>query len=235
VARRTADAPHLRDDGELVDRAARFAALGDPARLALVDDLATSDRSPAELARRHGLAASLLAHHLDVLESAGLVVRSVSAGDRRRRYVRLDRSAIVGLDALAASTAPPAVPNAVVFVCSAASARSQLAAALWRDRSDGTAVAAGTDPAPEVHPAAVAAARRVGIALPDAAPRALDDVSIDGALVVTVCDRAHEELGARDDWCHWSVVDPVALGSDRAFDTCVEELATRIEILAGVA
>lgn len=235
MARRTAVARDPDDDGDLADRAARFAALGDPVRLALVGDLVTSDRSPAELARRHGLAASLLAHHLDVLESAGLVVRSVSAGDRRRRYVRVDRAAIAGLDALVAPTAPTVVPDAVVFVCTAASARSQLAAALWRIRSGGTAVAAGTDPAPEVHPAAVAAARRAGIHLPDGAPRALDEVSIDGALVVTVCDRAHEELDVQDGWRHWSVLDPVALGSDRAFDTCVEELAMHIDALAGAA
>lgn len=235
MARRTADAPHLRDDGELVDRAARFAALGDPVRLALVDDLVTSDRSPAELARRHLLTPSLLAHHLDVLESAGLVVRSVSAGDRRRRYVRLERAAIVGLDALVVPSARAGVQDAVVFICTAASARSQLAAALWRDRSSGRAVAAGTDPAPEVHPGAVTAARRAGVDLPDAAPRSLAEVSIDGALVITVCDRAHEELGARGGWRHWSVADPVAQGTTRAFDACVAELEVHIDALAGAA
>ena len=235
MARRIAGAAHRGDDGELVDRAARFAALGDPVRLALVDDLVTSDRSPVELARRHGLSASLLAHHLDVLEAAGLIVRSVSAGDRRRRYVRLDRAAIVGLDTLAAPMTPAVVPDTVVFICTAASARSQLAAALWRERSSGTAVAAGTDPAPEVHPGALAAAHRAGLGIPDAAPRSLDEVSIDGALVITVCDRAHEELGARDGWRHWSVVDPVVQGSVLAFDTCVAELELHIDALVGAA
>jgi hypothetical protein len=47
--------------------------------------------------------------------------------------------------------------------------------------------------------------------------------------VVTVCDRAHEELGDRADWLHWSVPDPVADGSAAAFDRTVAEIAERIE------
>jgi hypothetical protein len=43
-------------------------------------------------------------------------------------------------------------------------------------------------------------------------------------VVVTVCDRAHEELGDRPDWLHWSVPDPVAVGTAAAFDTAVAEL-----------
>src|SRR5687768_10927452 len=80
---------------DLERRAAMYAALGDPARLAIVDDLAVSDRSPKELGGRHGLPTNLLAHHLDVLEAAGLIVRSGSAGDRRRKYVRLVREPLM--------------------------------------------------------------------------------------------------------------------------------------------
>ena len=57
----------------LEERARRHAALGDDVRLAIVDDLLASDLSPKEIAHRHGLASNLLAHHLDVLEEAGLV------------------------------------------------------------------------------------------------------------------------------------------------------------------
>ena len=74
---------------DVAHRAALHAALGEPLRLAIVDDLAVSDRSPGELGERHGLSANLLAHHLDVLEAAGAIIRFESAGDRRRRYVRL--------------------------------------------------------------------------------------------------------------------------------------------------
>jgi DNA-binding MarR family transcriptional regulator len=117
------------------------AALGDPVRLALVDDLACCDRSPSELSERHHLATNLLAHHLDVLELAGLVERGPSAGDGRRRYVRLVPSA---LDALGTAVTEP--PARILFLCSHNSARSQLAAALWISRTglpDGSAGSIG--------------------------------------------------------------------------------------------
>jgi len=56
-------------------RAARHDALGDPLRLAIVDELMGSDRSPNELRRRFGLESNLLAHHLGVLEAVGIIVR----------------------------------------------------------------------------------------------------------------------------------------------------------------
>ena len=72
-------------------RAARHAALGDPIRLAIVDELTASDRSPVELRRLTGSESNLLAHHLDVLEDVGLIARKRSSGDQRRRYVQLQR------------------------------------------------------------------------------------------------------------------------------------------------
>ena len=221
--------------GSIADRATGFAALGDPARLAIVDDLAGSDRSPAELAKRHGLPPNLLAHHLGILGAAGLITRTVSSGDRRRRYVRLDHDALASIVGSVGSVGEPGPGGRVVFVCTAATARSQLAAALWRERTGGTAVAAGTDPAPEVHPGAVAAGRRAGLDLTGAVPRSIDEVATRNALVVTVCDRAHEDLGEGRSGAHWSVEDPVVRGSVRAFDTCVAELAARIDRLAGAA
>lgn len=212
------------------ERAARHAALGDPVRLAIVDELGASDRSPVELRRRLGLESNLLAHHLDVLERVGLVERSRSSGDGRRRYVHLLPGALDGL-----------VPGAsvergdAVFVCSANSARSQLAAALWHRATGAPARSAGTRPAPRVHRGAVAAARRAGLDLADATPRGLDEVDLHGALVVTVCDRAHEELSPGDDWLHWSVPDPVPAGTAAAFDAAVAELADRIGRLTGSA
>jgi ArsR family transcriptional regulator, arsenate/arsenite/antimonite-responsive transcriptional repressor / arsenate reductase (thioredoxin) len=204
------------------ERAAVHAALGEPVRLAIVDDLAVSDRTPSALAARFELAGNLLAHHLDVLERVGLIERVVSSGDRRRRYVRLRQHAELTPGAHRRD-------GRALFVCTQNSARSQLAAALWHRRTGVVATSAGTHPAARVHPRAMAAARRAGLDLGDARPRALDTNDLDGKiLVVTVCDRAHEELNPSGDWLHWSTPDPVGAGTDDAFDLVVAELDERI-------
>ena len=209
----------------VVERAAVYAALGEPVRLAIVEDLVASDRSPKDLAARFSLPTNLLAHHLDVLEDAGLIERFVSAGDRRRRYVRLARGPLTRLDVMT-----PRPAGQVLFVCSHNSARSQLAAALFRARTGGLAASAGTHPAGRVHPGAVAAGARAGVDLSRAKPRLLSpDERAD--LVVTVCDRAHEELEPGPGWWHWSLPDPAADGRARAFDAVVAELDQRIKAL----
>ena len=207
-------------------RAAVHAALGETVRLAIVEDLAVSDRSPTELAARFSVPTNLLAHHLDVLEGVGLIERFVSTGDRRRRYVRLVREPLARLGV---ATARPA--GLVMFVCSHNSARSQLAAALWTARTGGEATSAGTHPADRVHPGAVAAAARAGLDLSRAEPRLLDaDRPAD--LVVTVCDQAHEELDPDSSWWHWSLPDPVEDGRAAAFDAVITELDDRIRAVA---
>lgn len=212
------------DDPPIARRAALHAALGDPIRLAIVDELRNSDRSPTELSTRFGVPGNLLAHHLDTLERVGLVERFVSSGDRRRRYVRLRHGVLSGLFPMATQ------PDDVVFVCTHNSARSQLAAALWRRMSGRRSTSAGTHPAEAVHPGAVAAAHRAGLDLGTARPRTFDPGRARGQ-IVTVCDRAHEELDAPDSWWHWSVPDPVDVGTPAAFDTALDDLRSRIAIL----
>lgn len=112
----------MRADPGLERRAAGHAALGDPVRLSIVDELTASDRAPVELRRRLGIESNLLAHHLDVLERVGLIERSRSSGDGRRRYVHLRPNALGGLAEARHVEVGPAL-----FVCSANSARSQLA------------------------------------------------------------------------------------------------------------
>jgi protein-tyrosine-phosphatase/DNA-binding HxlR family transcriptional regulator len=211
-------------------RARVHAALADRHRLGIVDELALSDRSPSELAERLGIGSNLLAHHVRVLLSAGILERLGSAGDRRRRYLRLDPSAI-------AATLAPAealVARGVLFVCSANSARSQLAAALWNARHGVRAQSAGTRPAPRIHPLAIRAADHAGVDLRGASPRSLADVEGHPDLVVTVCDLAHEELGVVDGATalHWSIPDPAESGRASAFEDAALALAGRIEMLA---
>jgi protein-tyrosine-phosphatase len=213
---------------DLEARARRHAALGEPARLAIVERLLLSDASPTELGRELGLPSNLLAHHLALLEQAELITRARSESDHRRTYVRLNPRALAGLVPVGARRAAR-----VVFVCTANSARSPLAAALWKRRSRLPVASAGTEPAARVHPGTLTAARRHGLALAGTRTRHVDQVLRPGDLVVAVCDHAHEHAGKRTGpWLHWAVPDPARLGTDDAFDEAVAELSDRIDRLA---
>lgn len=228
---------------ELERRVRVHAALADPGRLQIVDVLALTDASPIELESALGMASNLLAHHLGVLDRAGLISRHRSEADRRRSYVQLVPATLEGL----LPTAVQAVAR-VVFVCTANTARSQLAAALWARASDIPATSAGTHPAETIAPGALRAAARHGLDLPEIRPRHLADVVTAQDLVVTVCDNAHEELATRSDptsgpggggadgarvrRLHWSVADPVPAGDPAAFDTAYDDLARRVTQLA---
>ncbi|MEU5694777.1 ArsR family transcriptional regulator [Actinosynnema sp. NPDC020468] len=211
---------------DLVARARLHAALGEPTRLALVELLLLGDASPGEVGEALGLAGNLVAHHVKALERVGVVERSRSEGDHRRTYLRLRPAGLAGLVPTAARHAPR-----VVFVCSRNSARSQLAAALWKRRSRVPAASAGTDPAPRVHPLAVTTARAHGLSLGRAGTSRVADVLEPADLVVAVCDSAHEDLPPGDR-LHWSVPDPAATGTRAAFDLAFADLAARVDRLA---
>lgn len=211
---------------DLQTRAESHAALGDPKRLLIVDSLAHCDRTVAELASVSGMGGNLAAHHLDVLESAGLIERRISEGDRRRKYVSLRWDRL-----------PPGVQSHqrladVAFVCTHNSARSQFAAALWERRTGDRAQSAGTDPSPEVHPRAVSVAAEFGIDLADARPGGYDRLRPEPALIVSVCDRARESgLLPGAEYLHWSVPDPVTSGKVSAFRSAFADIAERIDHL----
>jgi protein-tyrosine-phosphatase len=211
---------------DLGRRAAVHAALADPGRLRITDALADGDASPSELAAMLGMPSNLLAHHLQVLQSAGIVTRHRSQGDRRRTYLRLVAGA---LDLPSGGAARAA--RRVLFVCTANSARSHLAAALWRRASKVPTASAGTHPAAVIDAGAIDAAGRHQLPLPRLRPRHLSDVRQDGDLIVTVCDLAHEELGALA-VVHWSVPDPVPAGDQASFDAALAELADRVRRFA---
>jgi len=196
----------------------------------MMEDLIRSDRAPSELGGRFGLASNLLAHHLGVLEEAGLVHRTASEGDRRRRYVHADLAAAASVGLGRRVAAEP-----VVFVCTHNSARSQMAAALWERSTGVSAASAGTHPADEVRSGAIEAAFREGLDLTDAAPRPLEEADLAGRRVITVCDRAHEELETGPDWWHWSIPDPVTADTARAYDGALGLIARRIDTITGGA
>ena len=221
-------------------RARLHAALGEPVRLAIVDRLAVGDASPGELGASLSLASNLLAHHLGVLDDAGVIRRVRSEGDRRRSYVqlRLDDSAVTDLVRPGVAAAPDQLssdPARVVFICTHNSARSQLAAAAWRRVNRVTpATSAGTHPAARVHARAIEVGRRHGLRLGNARTSRLDAVHVPGDLLVAVCDNAHEELPAGADLprLHWSVPDPVRVDTEDAFETACADLTRRVERLS---
>ena len=215
----------------VTDRARLHAALGDPHRLRIVDELLLGDRTFQELAALADLPGNAAAHHLAVLDSAGLIDRRRSEGDGRRRYVALHRDRLEGL-----VPSPSLDPRAILFVCTHNSARSQFAAALWRERTGGTADSAGTEPAGRVHPKAVRAAAEFGLDIATATPKGYDAVTAEPDLVVSVCDRAREAgvpFSARQ--LHWSVPDPVRLGTQAAFRSAFADISERIDQLAKVS
>jgi ArsR family transcriptional regulator, arsenate/arsenite/antimonite-responsive transcriptional repressor / arsenate reductase (thioredoxin) len=216
------------ESSELTSRANVYAALGEPTRLAIADALSLGDASPGELARAMGLPTNLLAHHVNVLEQAGVLVRRRSEGDRRRTYLHLVPAVLTGLIPV-----PLREARRVVFVCTHNSARSQLAAAMWTQHNPVPAASAGTQPAAQVHPRAVRIARRHGLDLRDAHTHHLDQVLDDEDLVVAVCDNAYEQLsaGPAPD-LHWSVPDPAPVDTDSAFEAAYTDLAGRVDRLA---
>jgi ArsR family transcriptional regulator, arsenate/arsenite/antimonite-responsive transcriptional repressor / arsenate reductase (thioredoxin) len=213
------------EQSSVESRAAVYAALGDPARLAVVDALALGDRSPGELGSLLGLPSNLLAHHLRLLEQVRLIERGRSEADKRRTYVRLLPSALPG--AIASGLTAPRV----VFVCTHNSARSQLASALWAKRSTVPVTSAGTRPAQRVHRRAVSVARKHGLTLDGAGTADVADVLRPDDLVVAVCDSAYEELGAGSARLHWSVPDPVPVDTAAAFERAYGEIEQRVDRL----
>lgn len=209
-------------------RARTHAALGDEHRLKIVDELLVSDRTFKDLARLVGMPGNAAAHHLGVLESAGLIERRVSEGDHRRRYVRLRHEMLDGL------VASPAIsPGVVLFVCTHNSARSQFAAALWSRRTGELAQSAGSEPSDQVHPKAIRAAAEFDLDLSGAVPKGYDRIAAQPDLIVSVCDRALESgipFNARA--LHWSVPDPVQIGTTDAFRSAFADLAARVDRLA---
>lgn len=95
----------------------------------------------------------------------------------------------------------------VIFACVHNAGRSQMAASFFRalaDPAKATAISAGTQPGPRVHPEVLAAMGEVGIDLSAASPQLLtDELARSAALLVTMgCGEACPVVPglARDDW-----------------------------------
>ncbi|MEU9290670.1 ArsR family transcriptional regulator [Streptomyces sp. NPDC048275] len=166
-----------------------------------------------------------------VLRPRSTSTRTASQGEPRGgTYLRLRVQALADTMPTPLRTAPR-----MVFVCTHNSARSHLAAALWKRHSTVPTASAGTQPAPRVHPRAVATARKHGLSLAAARTSHIDETLRPDDLVVAVCDNAHGsiQLGHRvPDRLQWSVPDPTRTGTDDAFADALNHLADRIDRLA---
>jgi arsenate reductase len=128
----------------------------------------------------------------------------------------------------------------VLFLCTANSARSQIAEGLLRARG-GARVdvgSAGTRPAGVVNPYALEVLRESGVDVGAARPKLVDDVMAEGwDVVITVCDAARDVCPVFPGpaiRAHWGVADPAAEAGDaeekrRAFRAAARVLGHRID------
>jgi protein-tyrosine-phosphatase/DNA-binding transcriptional ArsR family regulator len=233
--------------------------VGHPLRWRLLHELAASDRTVHELTGLVGEAQNLVSYHLGKLRDADLVSTRRSSADGRDAYYSADLTRIgdlltatagalhPGLHPTApAGSRPGPAPTTVLFLCTGNSARSQMAEALIRERSDGAVVAysAGSHPKP-VHPDAVRVMRdEHGIDITGQRSKHLDryaDEHFDW--VITLCDKVREvcpEFPGNPETIHWSMPDPSAGPADddearcAAFQRAADELETRIAFLLAV-
>ena len=152
---------------------------------------AGGDASPSELAAMLAMPSNLLAHHLHVLEQAGIITRRRSEGDRRRTYLQLIPGA---LDSLAAPTARAGAGGC----CSCAPPTPR--ARTWPPRCGaGPATSRRHRPEPIRRRRSIRARspppNATACRCPGCGPGTSARSGSDGDLVITVCDLAHEELG----------------------------------------
>jgi hypothetical protein len=163
-----------------------------PVRWRLLTELADSDYRVRELTDLVGEPQSLISYHLRLLRDGGLVTARRSSFDGRDTYYHLDLDQCVGAIAAAGAALhaglqltprPAAVPIRratpvrVLFACTGNSARSPIAEALLRHRSNGQidATSAGSHPQQAIHPQALRVLRdQFGIDIAGQSPRHLD-------------------------------------------------------------
>jgi protein-tyrosine-phosphatase len=228
--------------------------VADPHRWQILHELSRSDRRVHELTARLREPQNLVSYHLRALRDAGLVGAKRSAADGRDVYYRIefDRCAELWGTAAAAlqpglrlgASPPQRVPRRgirVLFLCTGNSARSQIAEAFLRHRTDGRVEARSAGSHPKVlHPNAVRVMRDYGI---DISGRATKHLSRFARTrfdhVITLCDKVREicpEFPGQPETAHWSVTDPAlegdtAAASYAAFVRTAADIDRRVSVL----
>lgn len=226
-----------------------------PLRWRLLTALADGDHRVRELATRVDEPQNLVSYHLRLLRDGRLVTATRSSFDGRDSYYHLDLGHCAGALSDSGAALHPAlrrVPEtpappvggprssriAVLFVCTGNSARSPIAEALLRHRTDDrvAATSAGSRPKGHLHPDAVRVLRETfGIDASRRLPQHLD--ALTGRTfdhVITLCDRAREacpEFPSEPRRTHWSIPGP---DTYPAFQRTAADIDTRIGYLLPV-
>jgi arsenate reductase len=102
----------------------------------------------------------------------------------------------------------------ILFLCTGNSARSQMSESILRALGDGQyeVHSAGTEPGPQVHPAAIAVLKEKDFSTEGLYPKKVTEfLNEEIDLVITVCDNAKQTCphfpGAKR-YVHWSLEDP---------------------------
>ncbi|MFG3182100.1 arsenate reductase/protein-tyrosine-phosphatase family protein [Streptomyces nigra] len=230
-----------------------------PLRWKLLTELAASDLRVRELVERTDQPQNLISYHLRLLRGGGLVTARRSSHDARDSYYHLDleqcahafaRAGTALHPALGLAPTPPPPPwprpvrrPAVLFACTGNSARSPIAEALLRHRTNGQVevTSAGSHPRARIHPDAVQVLREQhGIDISGQRPRHLD--ILNGRrfdYVISLCDKVREvcpDFTGHPRLVHWSIPDPAAAAGPGpnghpAFARTAAEIDTRIRHL----
>jgi len=122
----------------------------------------------------------------------------------------------------------------VLFICTGNSARSQMAEAILNAKGKGRieARSAGSRPAAQVNPLAIATLREFQIPWSGNVPRSVEGLEREHwDFVITVCDRAKEScpfFPGHPTVAHWSIPDPA---DAKDFRTVFLDLSRRIDLL----
>jgi thioredoxin type arsenate reductase len=223
--------------------------LADDTRWRLLGELRRSDRQVGELVAQLKLPQNLVSYHLGLLRQAGLVQARRSDADARAIYYGLDLAMLAAMyEQIGASLILPqaVAPNTrsstmVLFLCTANSARSQMAEGWLRYLSNGhvSVRSVGVQPG-TLHPLAVQVMAEVGVDIGHQRAKGRDAlVDIVPDVVVSVCDVAREQC---PDWpgtnrqLHWSIPDPVRVQGSldsrtQVFRDVRDQLRQRVEAL----
>ena len=227
-------------------------------RWKILSILVRSDYCVQELVRLLEQPQNLVSYHLRRLREQDIITERRSTADGRDIYYSLDldvlhrlyfstgealHPALSNVEATIEKEVPPLSrkPVRVLFLCTANSARSQMAEALLRHLSQGQVevFSAGSHPT-SLHPYAVQAMAAMGIDISGQQSKHYNQYlnqSFDR--IITVCDRIREScpnFPGDPEHIHWSFPDPAAQeGSEEAryhaFEQTALQLTNRIRFL----